>query len=91
MPFVVPSSGPRPPLTHEGLEAATPARPAEANAPTDAPPATGPAASLWEVLTPEERAFYLQQQALGSLTYRPNGNPGGSCSMPTGQRIDTRG
>jgi hypothetical protein len=91
MPFVVPPPGSRPPLTQEGLEAVAPSRPTEGSAPAEAAPATGPVASLWEVLTPEERAFFLQQQALGSLTYRPNGDPGGRTSLPTGQRIDTRG
>ena len=91
MPFVVPPSGSRPPLAQGGRDAVAPSRPAEGSAPAEAAPMAGPAASLWEVLTPEERAFFLQQQALGSLTYRSNGNPGGLTSLPTGQRIDTRG
>lgn len=45
-------------------------------------------ASLWELLTPEERAFFADPGALASLTYRPGGRgrslPGG----PTGQRVD---
>jgi hypothetical protein len=91
MSSVLPPSGSRPPLTLEGLEAAIASRPVEGSTLAEAAPATGPTASLWEVLTPEERAFFLQQQALGSLTYRSNGNPGGLTSLPTGQRIDTRG
>lgn len=91
MSLILPPSGSRPPLTQEGREALTAARPAEGSAAAEAALATGPAATLWEVLTPAERAFFVQQQALGSLTYRSNGDPGGLTSLPTGQRIDTRG
>lgn len=45
--------------------------------------------SLWEVLTEEERSFFSQQAALGTLTYgkpRSDGTP----SAPTGQRLDVR-
>jgi hypothetical protein len=46
--------------------------------------------SLWDKLTEAEQAFFLQQEALGSLSYGPSRN-GASPSAPTGQRIDVRG
>jgi hypothetical protein len=49
------------------------------------------ASSLWEVLTPEEREFFAQQQALGPLTYRRGGAPASDAPAPTGRRIDVRG
>jgi len=47
------------------------------------------AASLWEILTPEERAFFAEQAALGPLSYRP-GTAVAPATAPTGQRLDVR-
>lgn len=47
--------------------------------------------SLLQILTPEERAFFEQQMALGPLTYRFGGNDNDRPTAPTGQRIDVRG
>jgi hypothetical protein len=64
-------------------------RPAEsAEGPGDAA-ASEP--SLLEILTPEERAFFEQQMALGPLTYRAGRADGDRASAPTGRRIDVRG
>lgn len=57
-----------------------------------AAPATSTASrdhSLWDVLTDEERTFFSQQSALGTLSY---GKPRGAeaPSAPTGQRLDVR-
>ena len=68
----------------------SPARPA--SEPASAPAAAEPAgeAALWDVLSPDERAFFEQQAALGPLTY---GRPRTSSAplAPTGQRLDVRG
>ena len=49
-------------------------------------------ASLWELLTPEERSFFQQLAATGQLTYAPGGKPDErNAAAPTGQRIDVRG
>jgi hypothetical protein len=45
--------------------------------------------SLWEILTPEERAFFTQQASLGPLGYRPGGQVSRPAA-PTGQRLDVR-
>jgi hypothetical protein len=48
--------------------------------------------SLLQILTPEERAFFEQQMALGPLTYRVGGGTENDRpTAPTGQRIDVRG
>jgi hypothetical protein len=47
------------------------------------------ATSLWEILTPEERAFFAEQAALGPLSYRP-GTATAPAIVPTGQRLDVR-
>jgi len=54
-----------------------------------AEPAAPDGASFWEILTPEERAFFAQQAALGPLSYRPGGAPVAGAA-PTGQRLDVR-
>jgi len=62
-------------------------------APTDAGSTATPAqaASLWHVLTPEERAFFEQAANLGPLTYRPGREPAAGPEPPTGRRLDVRG
>ena len=82
-----------------GLSSPTPGIPL-ASAPRPArPPADperGPAAaglreaSFADLLTPDERAFFAQQESLGTLTYRPGGEPAPSAPAPLGQRIDVR-
>jgi hypothetical protein len=69
------------------------ARPPRAPAPDapDAPAAERATGSLWDVLTPEERAFFTEQAALGPLTYRSGGAVSEQPPAPTGQRIDVRG
>lgn len=58
-------------------------------APTDGlRPAALRAASLWDVLSPEERAFFADSATLGALTYRPGGRTPESLSAPVGARID---
>jgi len=49
------------------------------------------ASTFWEMLTPTEREFFLQQQSLGCLTYRSDGQAGSAPQAPIGQRVDTRG
>ncbi|MGE0351732.1 MAG: hypothetical protein AB7I33_04935 [Gemmatimonadales bacterium] len=59
-------------------------------------PASGPAseaarpdgATLWDMLTPEERAYFTQAAA-GPLAYRAGGS-GVTPPAPTGQRLDVR-
>ena len=48
-------------------------------------------ASLWDVLTPEEREFFTQQAALGTLRYGPRRGGEPAPSAPLGQRLDVRG
>ena len=50
------------------------------------------AASLWDLLTPDERTFFQQLATVGQLGYGPGAraedrNP----AAPTGGRIDVRG
>jgi hypothetical protein len=54
--------------------------------------APAPQSTLWQLLTEDERAFFTQQAALGSATYRPSRNavPQQQPGAPTGQRIDVR-
>ncbi len=51
----------------------------------------GAESSLIEILTPEERAFFEQQMALGPLTYREGGADREPVDAPTGRRLDVRG
>jgi hypothetical protein len=64
------------------------AEPSVVESSKDARPAES---SLWELLTPEERAFFARAAELGPLTYRPGGRTSLGASLPTGQRIDLRG
>jgi hypothetical protein len=69
--------------------------PQGAERPDRSAPQSGPAAeptkgqaSLWEILTPEEREFFARQP---SLTYRP-GMPDQETQMgPLGRQLDVRG
>lgn len=61
---------------------------APAAAQAAAPEGRDPA--LWSVLTPEERDFFLQQAALGPVTYGPGSHTSPSASAPVGQRLDVR-
>jgi hypothetical protein len=87
--------GPRPSTPRVTGMPAAPAKPAPEAAPAEAvaTPAKPPAAeaTLWDVLSAEEREFFTQQQALGPLTYRPDGGTRGGMAPPTGRRIDVRG
>ena len=91
-----PLSAPPPGRAANG-PAASPRRPdadasAEAPDPRTARPemATGDA-TLWDLLTPEEKTVLERHAGLGALTYRPNGRPAADLSVPTGRRIDIRG
>jgi len=94
-PLQSPSFYPRPEPTSRRAAAAadkSAARPNEDAAPAGAPAQAPQEASLWEILTEEERAFFQEQASLGPLTYKPGGSgkvP--SSAAPTGQRIDVRG
>jgi hypothetical protein len=48
-------------------------------------------ASLWDILTDEERAFFSEQASMGPLSYKPGKTSEARGSAPTGQRIDVRG
>ncbi len=64
--------------------------PAEA-APTSSPAANG--ASLWDLLTPEEQAFFSRQDSLGALTYGPRSTARqgrDADPAPLGGRIDVK-
>lgn len=53
---------------------------------------TAEPASLWELLTPEERTFFQQLATVGQLTYAPGARADErTAAAPTGQRIDVRG
>lgn len=58
--------------------------------PPDAAAASGPV-SLQDILTPEERDFFDQVQALGPLSYSPRGPAAPAVDAPLGQRLDVRG
>ena len=59
---------------------------------TESPAAAAPPAeaSLWEVLTPEEREFFTRQAALGPLRYGPKRGGEVPVGAPLGQRLDVR-
>jgi hypothetical protein len=78
-------------LTEIQGTAPSPKAPQAGEAPASTPARAPAEASLWELLTPEEQEFFRQQQAVGPITYRPNGEAGGRIPLPTGQRIDVRG
>ena len=60
-----------------------------AHHPAAAAEAAAQPSSLWQILTPEERAFFTQQAALGPLSYRAGGAATPDAA-PTGQRLDVR-
>lgn len=76
-------------------EAAAPRSAARAGtaAPTAAAPAAASqeSATLWDVLTPEEREFFQQLHTLGALHYAPGKPAPTQANAPLGQRIDVRG
>lgn len=82
------------PLTGAATPRGASSAPAAARAAQAAePPAQSAPAetSLWELLTPDERDFFAQQAALGSITYRPSRAAAAAPQAPTGQRLDVRG
>jgi hypothetical protein len=50
-----------------------------------------PAASLWDILTPEEQQVFERSASMGPLVYRCDGRPAAEVAVPTGRRIDLRG
>jgi len=70
--------------------AATRAPGTPANAEAAAAAAPPESATLWDVLTPEEREFFQQLHTLGALNYAPN-RSAATPQAPLGQRIDVRG
>jgi hypothetical protein len=49
-------------------------------------------ASLWNLLTDDERSFFSQQNSLGALTYgRGAAAAAAPAAGPIGQRLDVRG
>lgn len=79
---------PRPTVPPAGRATPTPEPDAPAPAATARPASE---ATLWDLLTTEEREFFAQQSALGPLSYRPDGGTRGGSPLPTGRRIDVRG
>ena len=81
------SPGPVPSVAATRVSAA----PRAAAAAAPASPAAAPA-SLWDALTVEERAFFLQAADLGPLTYAPGAGAAADPGEPAprGQRIDLR-
>jgi hypothetical protein len=75
---------------------ATPAPIRPTTTPTVARPGAKPAAgandpSLWNVLTEDERAFFLDSASLGPVSYGRGGATQQPAAAPLGQRIDVRG
>ena len=67
------------------------ARPAAvASRAAESAPAGEPSA-LWDLLTPDEQAFFTAQASRGPLTYRPARRAAPLPAGPTGQRLDRRG
>lgn len=83
--FPLPPSVARPALQAPRGDAPTRAA-AEEAAPAAAPRGE---ATLWDVLTPEERAFFAQQASLGPLSYGPR-RAAEAALAPLGQRVDVR-
>jgi len=75
------------------LAGATPPRPAApAREPREASASAPEAASLWDLLTPDERTFFQQLATVGRLTYGPGAKSDDStAAAPIGQRVDVRG
>ena len=84
------------------LDGAAPSRAARSEgsaAPDSAAADTGPSASassastpsLWDMLTPDEQAFFSRQAQMGPLTYGRGGNSSAPATdAPVGQRVDVR-
>ena len=68
---------------------AAPAAPRPAAPAASATPPAMAGATLWDILTPDEREFFLRMADMGPLTYRPGATP--RPAAPTGGRIDVRG
>jgi hypothetical protein len=47
--------------------------------------------AFWDLLTPDERTFFVQQGALGPLTYGPRAARSTRSPGPLGQRVDVKG
>jgi hypothetical protein len=73
-------------LTATGKAAERPAQPVVERG-EGSPPAKG-RTSLWEILTPEERAFFQKET---TLTYRPGGGRPEPKPGPLGHNVDVRG
>ncbi len=69
--------------------ALSPAAPRELGAAR--PASSPPGATLWELLTPEERAFFAEQKTLGAATYSSSSATPAGAPAPLGQRIDVCG
>jgi hypothetical protein len=83
-------TGPLPPNLPPAPASTPPApRPEAPAAPAAAAPPAG--ASLWDLLTAEEREFFAEQAALGPLTYRPGGATPPGAPAPLGRRLDVKG
>ena len=68
--------------------APAPQRASEA-VPAEAPAGTDP--QLWQVLSPEERAFFARARALGPLTYAPGSPTDRQAAAPVrGGRVDLK-
>ena len=48
-------------------------------------------ATLWALLTEEERLFFAQQSSIGPLTYSPGDRGAETMLGPVGQRVDRKG
>jgi hypothetical protein len=89
--MTVQGPGSTPPLPPVALPQAASQANAARSARPSAPASAAEPASLWEMLTPEERAFFQQLATLGPLHYGPGGRTEEKhASAPTGQRIDVR-
>ncbi len=55
-----------------------------------APAVATPEPALWQVLSSEERSFFLDGLAQKGATYNPAGATGSAVQAPLGQRIDFR-
>ncbi len=77
------------------IRSATPMAPAAPAAPLSRPTAIAPSVAnpepaLWQVLSSEERSFFLDGLAQKGTTYNPAGATGSAVQAPLGQRIDFR-
>lgn len=83
----VPHRAPHPEPAEAGPR---PARAANVRLPAATPPAPAHT-TLWDVLTDEERAFFADQAALGTLAYGARGTRAPAPAAPLGARLDVRG